>query len=192
MQFRALPGLRLPVLVTVLAGLASVAVRSTGASAGYEHQTWRTENGLPQNSVHSIVQTSDGYIWLATEGGLARFDGLQFTVFDSENTPELKNNNIRCLLAAAGKSLWIGTAQGLTLLQNGKFSVFTTEQGLPGNNILFMFQDARRTLWVITTAGTALYQDGRCSRNSEGSFRPSGISATALDRNGNVWMGGES
>ena len=92
------------------------------ALLSYEHQTWRTENGLPQNSVHSIVQTSDGYLWLATEGGLARFDGIKFVVFDSENTPQLRNNNLRSLLEGSDRSLWIATADGLTRLQQNVFS----------------------------------------------------------------------
>src|SRR6185503_10070092 len=61
------------------------------------HEVWLTENGLPQNTVHAIAQTNDGYIWIGTEEGLARFDGVKFTVFDKQNTPELKSNYIRNL-----------------------------------------------------------------------------------------------
>jgi ligand-binding sensor domain-containing protein/signal transduction histidine kinase len=165
MNLRAVRGSRLPVLITVLASLASAAPWGSDLPA-YEHQTWRTENGLPQNSVHSIVQTGDGYIWLGTEGGVARFDGLRFVVFDSENTAELRSNNIRCLLAANNNSLWIATADGLTRLQNGKFTVFTTEKGLPSNNVLSLRQDGRGTLWAITTDGSAVYEDGRFTRKS--------------------------
>ena len=65
----------------------------------YGHEVWLTENGLPQNTVHSIAQTRDGYIWIGTEEGLARFDGIRFTVFDKQNTAQLKSNYIRALLA---------------------------------------------------------------------------------------------
>jgi len=183
MRARTLPGLCLPVLFTVLAGFARPAAPDAGAPAAYEYQTWRTENGLPQNSVHSIVQTSDGYIWLATEGGLARFDGLKFVVFDSENTAELRNNNIRCLLEGNDKSLWIATADGLARLQNGKFSAFTTEQGLPSNNVLSLFQDAAGALRVITAEGAALFQDGRFRNAPNGNV--STIAVT--DRLGRLW-----
>src|SRR5262245_33488982 len=60
-------------------------------------QTWLTENGLPQNTVQAITQTADGYIWLATEAGLARFDGLSFKIFDKQTTPEFHSNDIRVL-----------------------------------------------------------------------------------------------
>ncbi|HZS54786.1 MAG TPA: two-component regulator propeller domain-containing protein [Bryobacteraceae bacterium] len=164
-------------------------------SFAYEHQTWRTENGLPQNSVHSIVQTSDGYIWLATEGGLARFDGLKFTVFDAENTPELRNNNIRSLLEAKDKSLWIATADGLTRLQNGTFSSFTTKEGLPSNNVLSLTQDTTGVLRSVTAEGDAIYQNGHFVR--EPATPPhsipelNGVTATVLltDRHGRTWIG---
>src|SRR5688572_9842447 len=63
----------------------------------YAHDVWLTENGLPQNTVHSIAQTRDGYVWIGTEAGLARFDGVTFTIFDKQNTPQIKSNYIRAL-----------------------------------------------------------------------------------------------
>jgi ligand-binding sensor domain-containing protein len=59
---------------------------------------WTTEDGLPQNSVNAILQTQDGYIWLATFGGLVRYDGVQFTIFTKGNTKGLNSNRILCLI----------------------------------------------------------------------------------------------
>ena len=56
----------------------------------YGHQAWRTDSGLPQNTIHSILQTRDGYLWLGTDGGLVRFDGIDFVTFDAENTPAIQ------------------------------------------------------------------------------------------------------
>ena len=78
----------------------------------FNRQVWVTENGLPQNTVHSIVQTQNGYVWIATEEGLARFDGVRFTVFDKQNTPELKSNDVRVLVSDRQGALWIGTPKG--------------------------------------------------------------------------------
>ena len=64
------------------------------------HQAWSTEEGLPQSSVHSVLQTQDGYVWVATEGGLARFDGWSFTVFDRKTEPAFHSEDLCCLLEA--------------------------------------------------------------------------------------------
>src|SRR6266478_3576441 len=71
--------------------------QSSQTGSGFLQSVWTTENGLPQNDV-KIVQTRDGYLWLGTNGGLARFDGINFTVFDTATVPELKSNRILALL----------------------------------------------------------------------------------------------
>jgi signal transduction histidine kinase/ligand-binding sensor domain-containing protein len=173
------------------------------AQESYDHQTWRTENGLPQNSVHSIVQTSDGYIWLATEGGLARFDGLKFVVFDSENTPGLRSTNIRSLLEDGDQSLWIGTADGLTRLNGGKFTAFTTAQGLPSNNILSLSRNAGGAVEVMTSEGRVVRRDGQFVRESAEPLeagatvlthwlRGRRITASMHDSSGALWVGTET
>src|SRR5215471_20651575 len=63
----------------------------------FGRQQWLSESGLPQSTVHAITQTSDGYIWIATEQGLARFDGVSFTIFDTRNTSQFRSNDIRAL-----------------------------------------------------------------------------------------------
>src|ERR1044071_333661 len=126
----------------------------------FNHEVWLTENGLPQNTVHAIAQTKDGYIWIGTEEGLARFDGVKFTVFDKQNTPEIKSNYIRSLLADRQGALWIGTAQGLVRMVNGKFTLFTREDGLPSETIQAVYEDREGTLWVATANGLALLKSG--------------------------------
>lgn len=186
-------------LVLVRAALSG----SAPAPESYQHQTWRTENGLPQNSVHSILQTNDGYIWLATEGGVARFDGLKFVVFDSENTPGLRSSNIRALLEDRGQSLWIGTADGLSRLKRGKFTPFTIEQGLPSNNVLSLVRDSEGAVEAITPEGPAVFHNDRFvrisapapqrDRNLEAKLRPwlqrKNVTASIRDSSGTVWVG---
>jgi len=75
-----------------LISATALAIDSPRELSQFGHDVWLTENGLPQNTVHAIAQTADGYIWIGTEEGLARFDGVKFTVFDKQNTPEIKNN----------------------------------------------------------------------------------------------------
>src|SRR5918998_6902149 len=64
----------------------------------YQQFVWQEQHGLPQNTVGSIVRTRDGYLWLGTQAGAARFDGARFTVFDSSNTSEIKASLFTSLL----------------------------------------------------------------------------------------------
>ncbi len=149
------------------------------------HQTWRTENGLPQNTVHAVVQSREGYIWLGTEGGVVRFDGVRFTVYDRQNTPELKRNNTRALAEDHGGALWIASADGLLRFRGAQHTAFTVRDGLPSSNVWSLFVDRAGVLWAATTEGLARFANGR--------FYPVAnpgpvIGAMAQDRNGALWL----
>ena len=90
--------------------------------------------GLPQNSINAIVQTRDGYLWMTTFGGLVRFDGISYTVFDVANTPALPSNRMVALYEDRAGVLWIGHEGGdLTRYQDAVFSNYT-EEDRPGGN----------------------------------------------------------
>ena len=131
------------------------AVEPSTALANYARQVWAMENGLPQNTVQALAQTRDGFIWLGTEAGLVRFDGVAFQVFDRTSSPALPSGDIRCLLAAGNGTLWIGTSAGLARWQEGAVTVFSTQNGLPDNGIVALEEAAGGTLWVETEQGRA-------------------------------------
>ncbi|HEV8118219.1 MAG TPA: two-component regulator propeller domain-containing protein, partial [Thermoanaerobaculia bacterium] len=85
------------------------------------HRAWNAESGLPQNSVQAILQTSDGFLWIATQSGLARFDGIRFQVFEPATAPGLPDLDIRCLAQSRDGTLWIGTFSGLASYREGVF-----------------------------------------------------------------------
>jgi len=153
------------------------------------HEVWLTENGLPQNTVHAIAQTRDGYIWIGTEEGLARFDGVKFTIFDKQNTPELKSNYIRTLLADRQGALWIGTAQGLVRMLNGRFTLFTRDEGLPSETIQAIYEDREGNLWVATANGLGLLKSGGLTTFTTKERLISGsIQALFEDAGGALWI----
>jgi ligand-binding sensor domain-containing protein/signal transduction histidine kinase len=129
--------------------------------AGYARQLWVMESGLPQNTVQALAQTRDGFVWVGTEAGLARFDGIGFQVFDKTTSPALPGNDIRCLLATADGALWIGTSEGLARWSGGAVTALTTRDGLPGNTIRSLSMDARGNLLVVTESGEAGVQGDR-------------------------------
>src|SRR5437868_2388811 len=106
------------------------------AKTSYLHTIWTTEQGLPQNSVTAIIQTRDGYLWLGTFGGLARFDGVKFTVFDTGNSPGLAGNRVTLLYEDRAGNIWIGfEGGGLARYAQGKFTTYTMKDGLPDSRV---------------------------------------------------------
>ena len=101
-------------------------VRSTvSLDRGYLHTVWTLDDGLPQNSVNDIIQTRDGYLWLATFGGLVRFDGLTFTLFDVANAEGLASNRMKKLYEDRSGALWISHQRGeITRYQDGVFTPY--------------------------------------------------------------------
>src|SRR5262249_42209700 len=90
------------------------------AAAEYRFDVWTTDSGLPHNTVRSILQSRDGYLWVGTADGLARFDGVRFTVFNKANSPGFPNNRIMTLCEAYDGALWIGFEDGsLARYQHG-------------------------------------------------------------------------
>src|ERR1044072_8540013 len=94
----------------------------SAAAGDYLIDVWSGDTGLPSSSVTSIAQTPDGYLWIGTHNGLARFDGVRFVTFDPVNTPELKQARVRGLFVDAEGTLWVSTYDNsLTSLRNGVF-----------------------------------------------------------------------
>ena len=118
------------------------------AHAQPRFDSWSIEDGLPQNSVNDILQTRDGYLWLATFGGLVRFDGIRFVVFD-RSVAGVGSLRIRALHVDRAGTLWAGTEDGLLIRhRDGAFKTFTAADGLPGAGALRIDEDARGHLWI--------------------------------------------
>src|ERR1019366_5733878 len=97
MPRRAIENQLLGGFALTIAMLAAGLFSAPAAPPNYFTRAWQVEQGLPQNKVTAVVQTRDGYLWLGTYNGLARFDGVRFTVFNDNNTPELRSSRITSL-----------------------------------------------------------------------------------------------
>jgi signal transduction histidine kinase/ligand-binding sensor domain-containing protein len=147
--------------VLLVCASAGMALQPSTPLGEYGRQSWGLENGLPQNSVQALLQTSDGFLWIGTEDGLARFDGYTFTIFDRSSVPALPGNDIRCLLQDKHGALWIGTSAGLARWKNGKMTAYTQQNGLPGTLIRALAMTPNGILWVWTDQGPVQQNDGR-------------------------------
>ena len=150
----ALRGL-LAIAMLLGCGLVAYGLEPSTPLANYGRQTWVMENGLPQNTVQALLQTTDGFIWLGTEVGLVRFDGNGFQTFDRNSTPALPGNDVRCLLETKDGALWIGTSEGLARWKDGSVTAFTIKDGLPGGAVHSVAEASHGVVWAWTDQGLA-------------------------------------
>ncbi len=129
---------------------------SLAAAAEFRTDRWRTVEGLPQNTVNVIVQTRDGYLWIGTFGGLARFDGVRFTIFNTINAPALKSSRVTALFEDRAGILWAATETGeISCYQNGEFHSFDDGEEEEINSLTV---DSRGYLWTGGWSGARRYR----------------------------------
>ena len=124
-------------------------------------RSWTTAAGLPQNTVNAIAQTRDGYLWLATREGLARFDGVRFRVFGLREN--LKSVAVQSLLEDRDGVLWIGTdGGGLSRLVGGKIgNMVLPQQEVTSQTIVALAEDHQGRIWVGTRGGIMVFEGGQ-------------------------------
>jgi signal transduction histidine kinase/ligand-binding sensor domain-containing protein len=154
-SFRVATGLLLLVFLGELSFPAT-------AVPGFSVRSWQPDNGLPQSAVSAVLQTRDSYVWVGTYNGLGRFDGVQFTVFDNNNTPELRNQGISSLFETGEGTLWIGHSSGeLTRYQKGRFVSVEIRAPWGAEPIRGIGTDEAGDLWLLNEAGLlARLRDG--------------------------------
>ena len=152
------------------------------------HQAWSADEGAPVSGVHQILQTADGYIWLATEGGAVRFDGSSFTVFRHETQPAIPDNDLTAIAQDGSGALWVGTADGLAVLRRGEWRREGAAEGWTGGAVTAMAVADHGSLLVASAAGLLRF-DGR--RFAAVAGAPSGVGGLAKLRDGSVLVLGD-
>ena len=156
-----------------------------GRGSALTRHAWTTDEGLPDNSVLSIAQTRDGYLWIGTRGGLARFDGVRFVVFDQRTQPSWSSDTINALCASGDGGLWVGMVDGgLLHLRNGVFS----QVPLPSLTVRALHEARDGTLWVAMDRGLARLRPGGTAEVAE-MFAATYVYAFCEDPDGSVWLG---
>lgn len=179
----------LPVAM-LLSAKKAFALNSDKALTQYTHSVWQTDDGLPQNSVRAIEQTADGYIWLGTEEGVVRFDGVRFTVFNTRNTKGLKNNYINALHESRDGSLWIATAGGVSRYKDRQFRSYTTEDGLAHDQVFHILESRDGSLWFTTLGGLTEIKGEQLKTYTTKDGLPSDLATSICEsRDGGFWVG---
>ena len=165
------------------------ALDPTKAITQYVHTAWRTADGLPQNSVNRILETRDGYLWVGTQAGLARFDGVRFTVFDHTNTPALKDDWITHLVEDDQGTLWISTLNGgYASFRNGVFAHFGAAGRHDGWSIA---PDSDDSIWVGGYAGLQHVRNGKVIKvyTTADGLSSDKVGRIVIAKDRSVWFG---
>lgn len=180
----------LPFTILWLGPSANSAPNSSG---DYLIDVTTGEKGLPNSSVTAIAQTRDGYLWVGTYNGLARFDGERFAKFYPENTPELKNARIRRLATGPDGTLWIGTHDGsITSYRDGKFQLEWSGEGVADSAVTLLSTRSNRPTFMLRT-GEFIRRSQREGSNRWEVLRSPGASTgqqAVEDSAGVIWCAG--
>jgi ligand-binding sensor domain-containing protein/signal transduction histidine kinase len=161
-------------------------------AAAYSRRVWQSPDGLPEDFAQAITQTADGHLWIGTSGGLVRFDGVRFTVFNPANEPAFTSDSVYSLLTTRDGALWAGTeGAGLVRYHHGVFRAFGPSEGLNNRFVRVLYEDRAGRLWVGTDDG--LYRlEGTAFVRVDGSRGAPTMSVHAVceDRHGRILVGG--
>jgi len=151
---------------------------------------WHAVDGLPSDSVTTVVQTHDGFLWVGTLAGLVWFDGVKFTEIKLE--PSATNNpiHVTALCEDSDGHLWIGTQQnGLFQLAQGRLRHFGREQGLPYDNVTSLAADNRGQVWIGSKAGLTLWTGQHFkSFTKQDGLADEFVAGVNVARSGIVWI----
>lgn len=158
----------------------------------YTRTVWHVADGLPEDTVQALAESSDGRLWIGTTGGLARFDGAGIELQQLGGSPPLSANSIFCLALAHDGSLWAGTeGGGLLRLKDGERTSFSAHEGLSDGFVRSVYEDDRSRLWVGTDDGLFVLEGNRL-RRMEGarSFEHLAVHSITEDNEHRIWVGG--
>jgi ligand-binding sensor domain-containing protein/nitrogen-specific signal transduction histidine kinase len=157
----------------------------------FHRRGWQDEDGLPQNTTLALAQTPEGYLWVGTYEGLARFDGVRFTVFDPINTPALPDRTISALAVDRSGTLWINTHQGLVGMREGTFFPVPLPQGVIAREVYRLLPSRDGSVW-IATHGSGLLRLSQGNRfqvwKVEQGLTSNRVLALAEDTAGHLWV----
>jgi signal transduction histidine kinase/ligand-binding sensor domain-containing protein len=169
----------------------ALALNPTLDVSQYAHTAWKVSEGFAKGITFAIAQTPDGYLWLGTEAGLFRFDGVRAVEWQPPRGERLPSGDIRRLYAARDGRLWLGTFAGLASVKDGRL---TRYRELDGQRIDALLEDRDGTIWAAGSKASMgrlcrVQNDTTQCDGEDGRF---GSAASALyqDRAGNLWVAG--
>jgi len=189
---------RVKVFLFILCGAILFSLVSPMLAEGqnpYFARTWLAEDGLPDNRVVGLAQTADGYLWVATQGGVVRFDGVRFQRVSIAHSPDLIAGTMRAMMLDRKGRVWLAKEEGGTLFcfDGAQVRMVTADQGLPKNETQHsMAMDGSGDLWVSYSTGKVIRytHDGKVDTFTSKNGLPGGVGICwlASGRDGTLWF----
>ena len=184
--------------VLTVVGFIVAAGQLTGASASelvptqYTFSSWTENDGLPANSIWSLAQDGDGYLWIGTRAGLVRFDGVRFVVWEHDTDPTQTETDITAVYPARDGSLWIGYggSGGISRLKNGHVDVYRPTDGVRQGYVHSIVEDADGVIWAGTRGGLSRFKENRWERvGAQYGLTDEYVLSVYEDQHHNLWIG---
>jgi len=155
----------------------------------FTHTSWTAKDGIP-GPVRAIRQTPDGYLWLGTEAGLYRFDGLRFVLWQSSFGEQLLSSAVWSLCAARDGSLWIGFGSGgISQLSHGRLKNYSVADGAPSGGILSIVEDKNGAIWAGGSYGFGKLENGKWRKiGADLGYPAPGAQTLLVDHRGGLWV----
>jgi diguanylate cyclase (GGDEF)-like protein len=180
----------LPLLTVLLEPSSSLAIDAGRPLSQVQVDVWQMEDGLPQNTVTSILRTRDGHLWFGTYDGLVRFDGAQFTSFDGRTTPLLAAGSTFALMEDRNGALWIGRSENVLVYRDGVFREVLGAEELGQGTVWSLCEAPDGTVWGGAGKGLVRWKDGLATLFGRLQDLPSvRFRSVCVDRDGTLWIG---
>lgn len=169
---------------------ATFALNAERQSSQFNIDYFGQSNGLPSEATWVTLEGPRGFLWVGTRGGLARFDGAAFKIYNSRSHPAFRNNDVRSLMWGPQGELWVGTYGGGALrMVGGEFEVFDQDRGMAGNEIYDMLVASDGAIWFGTMSGVTRLKDGEFTTwTTEDGLASNRVLRLAEAADGTIWF----
>jgi signal transduction histidine kinase/ligand-binding sensor domain-containing protein len=176
-------------VIGVMSAIPAKALDPQKRISQFTHSSWTAKDGVP-GPVRAIAQTPDGYLWLGTEAGLYRFDGLHFVAWEPSFGEQIPGSAVWALCTSREGSLWIGfSSGGISQLRNGHLKNYLHADGVPEGGILSIVEDGNGSIWAGGQYGLRRLESGHWRQvGAESGYPAPGAQVLFMDRRGTLWV----